>query len=123
MEAARDTANEVIWAVKSGSWGRPNKGPVLTLPLFEIALVLVRADDVASVIVNTAACERLLCIGEADCIIRRVILQPTEWQHIGNQINAAMIFAGADFVTLRWGRWLHRLVRPSELLVPSIFEC
>jgi hypothetical protein len=24
--------------------------------------------------------------------------QPTEWQHIGNQIDAAMIFARADFV-------------------------
>src|SRR5690242_13627177 len=24
--------------------------------------------------------------------------QPTEWQHIGNQINAAMIFARADFL-------------------------
>jgi hypothetical protein len=29
----------------------------------------------------------------ADCIIRRVIPQPTEWQRIGDQINAAMIFA------------------------------
>src|SRR5262249_1948139 len=34
----------------------------------------------------------------ADCMIRRVIPQPPEWQHIGNQINAAMIFARADFV-------------------------
>jgi len=25
-------------------------------------------------------------------------VQPTEWQHIGNQINAAMILARADFV-------------------------
>jgi hypothetical protein len=28
----------------------------------------------------------------ADCIIRRVIPQPTEWQRIGDEINAAMIF-------------------------------
>jgi hypothetical protein len=35
----------------------------------------------------------------------------TEWQHIGNQIDAAMIFAGTDFVNVQWGRWLHRLVR------------
>jgi hypothetical protein len=27
--------------------------------------------------------------------------QPTKWQRIGNQINAAMIFARADFVTQR----------------------
>jgi hypothetical protein len=26
--------------------------------------------------------------------------QPTEWQGIGNQINAAMIFARADFVNV-----------------------
>ena len=32
--------------------------------------------------------------------------QPTEWQHIGDEIDAAMIFAGADFVNLRGGRWL-----------------
>ena len=37
----------------------------------------------------------------ANCIldcIRLAIPQPTEWQHIGNQINAALIFARADFV-------------------------
>ncbi len=27
-----------------------------------------------------------------------VVPQPTEWQHIGNQIDAAMIFARSDFV-------------------------
>jgi len=27
--------------------------------------------------------------------------QPTEWQHIGNQIHAAMIFARADFINVR----------------------
>jgi len=26
--------------------------------------------------------------------------QPTEWEHIGNQIDAAMILALADFVSL-----------------------
>jgi hypothetical protein len=36
----------------------------------------------------------------ADCIIRRVVPQPTEWQHIGNQIDATMIFARADFVNV-----------------------
>ena len=37
----------------------------------------------------------------ADCVLDRVWLavpQATEWQHIGNQIDAAMIFARADFV-------------------------
>jgi hypothetical protein len=27
-----------------------------------------------------------------------VLPQPTEWQHIGNEINTAMIFARADLV-------------------------
>jgi len=35
----------------------------------------------------------------ADCITGRVIPQPTEWQRIGNQINAATILARADFVS------------------------
>jgi hypothetical protein len=43
----------------------------------------------------------------ADCI-QFAIPQPTEWQQIGNQIKAAMIFARADFVNVRW---LQRLVR------------
>jgi len=30
--------------------------------------------------------------------IRFAIAEPTEWQCIANQINAAMIFAGANFV-------------------------
>ena len=37
----------------------------------------------------------------SDCVDDRVRLgipQFSEWQHIGNQINAAMIFARADFV-------------------------
>ena len=37
----------------------------------------------------------------ADCVSNRVLLaipQPTEWQHIGNQIDATVIFALADFV-------------------------
>ena len=32
----------------------------------------------------------------SDCI-RLAVPQSTEWQHIGNQIDAAMIFTGADF--------------------------
>jgi hypothetical protein len=36
-------------------------------------------------------------LGVADCI-GFAVPQATEWQRIGNQIDAAMIFAGADFV-------------------------
>jgi hypothetical protein len=39
----------------------------------------------------------------SDCVagcIRLAIPQPAEWQRIGNQINAAMIFAGANFVNV-----------------------
>jgi hypothetical protein len=30
----------------------------------------------------------------------KTILEPTEWQRIGNQIDAATIFAPADFVSV-----------------------
>ena len=30
--------------------------------------------------------------------VRLAVTQPTKWQRIGNQIDAAMIFARADFV-------------------------
>jgi hypothetical protein len=30
-----------------------------------------------------------------DCVIRFGVPQPTEWQRIGNEIEAAFIFAGA----------------------------
>jgi hypothetical protein len=39
----------------------------------------------------------------SDCITDRVrfaIPQPTEWQHIADQINAEMIFARSDFVNV-----------------------
>ncbi len=35
--------------------------------------------------------------GIRDCVWLAVP-QPTEWQHIGNQLNAAMVFARADLV-------------------------
>ena len=37
----------------------------------------------------------------ADCIIRCVIPEPPEWQRIGNQIDAAVIFARVDFVNVQ----------------------
>src|SRR6266566_3555879 len=42
----------------------------------------------------TASCERLRNVLDcvADCVLF-AIPQPVEWQHIGNQIDAAMIFA------------------------------
>ena len=35
--------------------------------------------------------------------------EPTEWQRIGNQIDAAMIFARADFVNVRGALRIHFL--------------
>jgi len=40
------------------------------------------------------------CQRVADCIIRSVVPQLTEREHIGNQINAAMVFTGTDFVNV-----------------------
>ena len=34
----------------------------------------------------------------ADCMIRRVIPQPTEWENIGNEVKAAFVFARSDFI-------------------------
>jgi len=50
----------------------------------------------------------------ADCIILGVIPQPTEWQRIGNQINAAMIVARTDFVNV-----LHHGFLPTLILSVS----
>jgi hypothetical protein len=70
--------------------------------------VLVRLDHVASVIVNANYCTLRAAVElrVADCIldcVRLAIPQPTEWQHIGNQIDAAMIFARTDFVNVHKG--------------------
>ena len=43
------------------------------------------------------------CVGDSISI---AILQPTEWQHLGNQIDVAFIFAWAHFVSVN--RSLHR---------------
>jgi hypothetical protein len=43
-------------------------------------------------------CRLVDCV--PDCIRFAVTAQATEWQRIGNQINAAMIFARADFVNV-----------------------
>ena len=63
-----------------------------------------------------------------DCIadgIRPVIPQPAEWQRIGDQINTAMIFAGAYFVNVD-GHGLKRQrlrafrAAPSKILLPVL---
>jgi hypothetical protein len=43
-------------------------------------------------------------LGVSDCVRNCIWLpvpQPTEWQRIGNQIDAAFIFARADFVNVQ----------------------
>jgi hypothetical protein len=37
---------------------------------------------------------------EIGSTVRVCVPQPTEWQRIGNQIDAAMIFARSDFVSV-----------------------
>ena len=84
---------------------RSGSGPLKPSSLPEIALVLVRLDQVASRIVNAnhsmtgAAVELRVtnCVADG---VRLAIRQATEWQRIGNQINAPMIFARADFVNV-----------------------
>jgi hypothetical protein len=67
---------------------------------FEIALVPVRLDHVASIIVNAnhnvLSTAEMLRISDcvADCV-RLAIPQATEWEHNGNEVGAAMIFARA----------------------------
>jgi hypothetical protein len=51
----------------------------------------------------TALSERQRNLSVVDCIadrIRLAVPQPTEWEHIGDQIDAAMIFTRSDFVNV-----------------------
>ena len=71
----------------------------------ELARVFVRFDHVASFIINANHGTRRAAVELRipDCILDRIRLavpQPTEWQCIANQIDAAMIFARADFVNM-----------------------
>jgi hypothetical protein len=74
-------------------------------PLLELACVLMGFDHIARFIVNAnhssmSAAEKL-CV--ANCVADRVWLavpKPTEWQRVGNQINASMIFARVNFVNV-----------------------
>ena len=59
-------------------------------PLFELALVLMRLDYVASGIVN--ANHGIMRTAEKLCVegcVWLAVPQPTEWQRIGSQIDAA----------------------------------
>src|SRR5215467_15915773 len=49
--------------------------------------------------------------------VRRAVPKPTERQHLENQINAAFIFARAEFVNVHPSRFIagSRLRRPPEL--------
>jgi hypothetical protein len=72
------------------------------LRLSEVASVFVHLDYVANLIVNAnhSIMREAVKGCVADCVPDCVCLsvpQPTEWQHIGNQIDGAMIFAWADF--------------------------
>jgi hypothetical protein len=63
----------------------------------------VRFDHVALFIVNAnhSVMRAAAMFGVSDCIVDRVwlaVLEPTEWQRIGNQIDAAFVAAWTDFV-------------------------
>ena len=68
--------------------------PELLVRVDHFARVIVDADD--GMIRSTA----VLCVSDSvrDCI-RPVVPQPTKCQRIGNEVNAAFIFARADFIT------------------------
>jgi hypothetical protein len=74
-------------------------------PFSKVARVLVRLNHVASIIVN--ANHRIVraaaMFGVTDCVrdcIRLAVPQPTEWQRVGKEIDAAMIFPRADLVNV-----------------------
>jgi hypothetical protein len=83
------------------------KGCKMASPFMALALVLVRFDHVATIIVNAnhsiVRAAAKLCV--VNCIADRVWLavpQASEWQHIGNQIDAASVFAWSDFVKVHF---------------------
>jgi hypothetical protein len=87
----------------------------LRLRLFELAVVLVRLDHIASFIVNanhSAMCAAALLRvpdGVADGI-RPIVPKATERECIANEIDTAFIFAGPDFVKVsRNRRWISAL--------------
>jgi hypothetical protein len=76
------------------------------LPLFEIARLPVGVDHVARFIVNAnlAVVRPAIKLRVADCVANRIrpgVPQATERERIGNQIDAATIFARSDFTYAR----------------------
>jgi len=68
--------------------------------------VFARFDYIARRIVNAnhSLMRATAMLGISDCVrhgIRLAIPQPTEWQNIGNLIDAAMIFARPDLIDVR----------------------
>ena len=68
--------------------------------------------------------------GVIDCIrdgVGIAVPETTEWQHIGNQIDTAFIFAGSDFVNVhgaaRWSDWsiIHLPLVPDTTLEAWLF--
>jgi hypothetical protein len=62
-----------------------------------------------------------LCV--SDCVADRVWFnapQPTEWQRIGNQIDAAMIFARFHVVNVLWHVASSDYAWPNELQASCI---
>ena len=67
----------------------------------------MRLDHIASVIINAdhSIMWPAAVLGVANCIADRILFaipQPTEWQYIGNQIDAALIFRDSGVVQ-EWG--------------------
>src|SRR6266853_3852702 len=67
--------------------------------------------------------------GVADCVagsVRSVIPEPTEWQRIGNQIDAVMIIAGAvcrkwrHFLCYRISDGIHIALQIAQSLPPDL---
>jgi hypothetical protein len=59
--------------------------------------------------------------GVANCVVdcvRFAIPQPTEWERIGNEIDAAFIFTRADFVKV----FEEKAVNVGEACSPTGFE-
>src|SRR5262245_14659546 len=46
--------------------------------------------------------------------VRSAIHEPTEWQHIGNQIGTAHGLAWADFVNVNWHMLVNHLVQAEQ---------
>ena len=66
----------------------------------------------------------MLCV--SDCVrdgVWLAIPKPTEWQRIGNQIDAAMIFARAHFVNVDQLQRRNIVCQSQARLVVLVFSC